>query len=71
MSGVVVIGSSGGGTATLGHTDPVELLTTIHRELGRIQTSSEPFGISYALFVSCPKVRNRQVKLMNKIDFKT
>lgn len=55
MSGVVVIGSSGGGTATLGHTDPVELLTAIHRELGRIQTSSEPLGISYALFVSCPK----------------
>ena len=30
---VLLIGSSGGGTATLGHTDPVELLTTVHREL--------------------------------------
>ncbi|KAL9185759.1 hypothetical protein ACHAXT_003536 [Thalassiosira profunda] len=33
---VVLIGSSGGGTATLGHTDPVELLTTVHRELLRV-----------------------------------
>eukprot|EP00585_Thalassiosira_rotula_P007191 CAMPEP_0196156122 /NCGR_PEP_ID=MMETSP0910-20130528/41782_1 /TAXON_ID=49265 /ORGANISM="Thalassiosira rotula, Strain GSO102" /LENGTH=63 /DNA_ID=CAMNT_0041420481 /DNA_START=21 /DNA_END=209 /DNA_ORIENTATION=- len=33
---VAVIGSSGGGTATLGHTDSIELLTTIHQELLRI-----------------------------------
>ena len=38
---VLVIGSSGGGTATLGHTDPVELLTAIERELGRIVTPSQ------------------------------
>ena len=60
---VVLIGSSGGGTATLGHTDPVGLLTTIHRELLRIRDDkSDPvgaetqkricIGLSYAIFVS-------------------
>jgi hypothetical protein len=34
---VIVIGSSGGGAATLGHDNPVELLTTIHKQLGKIQ----------------------------------
>ena len=65
---VVVIGSSGGGTATLGHTDPIELLNTIHKELGRIRYEKEDVnidpqsikrgagsrmnGISFALFIS-------------------
>mmetsp|Transcript_6101 Transcript_6101/g.7744 ORF Transcript_6101/g.7744 Transcript_6101/m.7744 type:complete len:678 (+) Transcript_6101:114-2147(+) len=35
---IVVIGSSGGGTATLGHTNAVQLLTTIHKELKKIRT---------------------------------
>jgi len=57
---VALIGSSGGGTATLGHTDPVELLTTIHQELLRV--GDVPFeegqhrrvciGISHAIFIS-------------------
>ena len=34
---VALIGSSGGGTATLGHTDPIDVLTTIHRELLQIR----------------------------------
>jgi hypothetical protein len=62
---VVVIGSSGGGTATLGHTNAQNLLTTIHTELGRIgeQNRKEPgeleqgifqHGLMYALFVACP-----------------
>jgi hypothetical protein len=57
---VVVIGSSGGGTATLGHTDPAELLTTIHRELQRVRRTTPiskddtggSGGIRYALYVS-------------------
>eukprot|EP00554_Chaetoceros_debilis_P015307 CAMPEP_0194124272 /NCGR_PEP_ID=MMETSP0150-20130528/57949_1 /TAXON_ID=122233 /ORGANISM="Chaetoceros debilis, Strain MM31A-1" /LENGTH=43 /DNA_ID= /DNA_START= /DNA_END= /DNA_ORIENTATION= len=40
---VVIIGSSGGGMATLGHSDPVELITTIHKELGRIPPSKDGF----------------------------
>lgn len=46
---VVLIGSSGGGTATLGHTDPAELLNTIHQELLKVEDAS---GITSALFVS-------------------
>ena len=34
---IAIVGSSGGGAATLGHTDPVELLTCINRELSRIK----------------------------------
>jgi len=52
---VVVVGSSGGGTATLGHTDPVELLSTIHDELQRIRLKEDDAGkvaIRYALYVS-------------------
>jgi hypothetical protein len=37
---VVVLGSSGGGAATLGHTDPPHLLKTIHEQLSRISSSS-------------------------------
>jgi hypothetical protein len=60
---VVVIGSSGGGTATLGHTNAQDLLMTIHVELGRIKEESTQqiaaeaarscHGVLYALFVSC------------------
>ncbi|KAL3784959.1 hypothetical protein ACHAWO_011251 [Cyclotella atomus] len=65
---VAIIGSSGGGTATLGHSDPVELLTTIHRELLRVceEVSAAPscvndgaarkrrvcLGLSHAIFIS-------------------
>ena len=58
---VALIGSSGGGTATLGHTDPVELLTAIHRELLRIRDDGVTddgqgrrvcVGLSHAIFVS-------------------
>lgn len=55
---VAVIGSSGGGTATLGHTDPSTLLKTIHHELCSVQNkkennSREPAAeLSHALFVS-------------------
>ncbi len=34
---VAVIGSSGGGTATLGHTDAGELLRSIHEELMKVE----------------------------------
>lgn len=46
---VAVIGSSGGGTATLGHTDAGELLRTIHQELKK---TTECHGIVKALFCS-------------------
>ena len=46
---VALIGSSGGGTATLGHIDAAELFRTIHQELQKVDDS---VGISRALFVS-------------------
>jgi hypothetical protein len=46
---VALIGSSGGGAATLGHTEPVLLLQTIHKELRKIDGAD---GIKIALFVS-------------------
>ena len=46
---VALIGSSGGGTATLGHTDAGELLKKIHEELLKVEDTS---GITTALFVS-------------------
>ena len=46
---VALIGSSGGGAATLGHTEPVQLLQTIHNELRKINGGH---GIKIALFVS-------------------
>lgn len=33
---VIILGSSGGGAATLGHTNPPQLLKTIHEQLSRI-----------------------------------
>ena len=36
---IAVVGSSGGGAATLGHTDPVQLLEQIQRELARAKNS--------------------------------
>ena len=44
---VAVIGSSGGGTATLGHTDAGELLRTIHEELLKVEDVK---GISCGIF---------------------
>jgi hypothetical protein len=61
---VALIGSSGGGAATLGHTDPINLLTSINRELNSIRRRhrhcSENEGeqnfcvvkLKYALYVS-------------------
>ncbi|EJK71505.1 hypothetical protein THAOC_07048 [Thalassiosira oceanica] len=46
---VLLLGSSGGGTATLGHTDAVDVITTIHLELLKLRGCS---GISRAIFVS-------------------
>ncbi|KAI2512729.1 hypothetical protein MHU86_1725 [Fragilaria crotonensis] len=37
MPCVALIGSSGGGAATLGHTDAAELLRTIHQELHKVE----------------------------------
>lgn len=51
----VLIGSSGGGTATLGHTNPVELLNTVHKELRRLRCDEDSkvcAGLSQAIFVS-------------------
>ncbi len=60
---VIIVGSSGGGMATLGHADPIQLITTIHKELGRIPStnhstststnSTHNHGVKFALFVSC------------------
>jgi len=54
---VIIIGSSGGGTATLGHTDAQDLLKTINNELEKIKFCGEnqisKHGILYALFISC------------------
>jgi hypothetical protein len=52
---VVLIGSSGGGTATLGHTNPAELLNTVHKELCHLHNDEEGkfcVGLSHAIFVS-------------------
>lgn len=49
---VAVIGSSGGGTATLGHTDPQALMKTIDRQLSKIEGKKCCHGISHALFVA-------------------
>jgi hypothetical protein len=46
---VALVGSSGGGTATLGHTDPSEFFRIIQQEL---DTMSEPVHLSCALFVA-------------------
>lgn len=48
---VAVIGSSGGGAATLGHTEPTQLLQAVNAELGRID-HGKTHGIRHALFVS-------------------
>lgn len=49
---VAVIGSSGGGAATLGHTEPSHLLQVINNELAKIDGESR---ILHALFVSLHK----------------
>jgi hypothetical protein len=46
---VALIGSSGGGAATLGHTEPVQLLQAIHKELRKVDGGN---GIQIALFVA-------------------
>lgn len=46
---VALIGSSGGGAATLGHTEPTQLLQTINDELAKIQGD---WCLTHALFVS-------------------
>lgn len=48
---VAIIGSSGGGQATLGHTDTPELLRLIDAELKKIQEENSA-GVTRALFVS-------------------
>lgn len=47
---VALIGSSGGGAATLGHTEPTQLLQTINNELLKIEGGK--IKLRYALFVS-------------------
>lgn len=49
---VALIGSTGGGTATLGHTDPPKLIQLIDGELRKINGGTLTSGISRALFVS-------------------
>lgn len=50
---VVLLGSSGGGTATLGHTDPTDLLRSIHQELSKIEHPKNiPIQIEYGLYLS-------------------
>ena len=59
VSSVALVGSSGGGAATLGHTDPTHLLSNIHQELCRIQAKNKEqatvetcYELKFALFVS-------------------
>lgn len=62
MASIAVVGSSGGGAATLGHTDPVRLLEQIQRELARAKKNNGHDGdevsmppapsIRHALYVS-------------------
>lgn len=57
---VALIGSSGGGTATLGHTDSALLLRTIHHELQKIEHNADDGAgaggvLAQALFTSCIK----------------
>lgn len=53
---VAIVGSSGGGGATLGHSDPIDLITCINRELSRIKIHTKEEIISskvkVALFIS-------------------
>eukprot|EP00978_Attheya_sp_CCMP212_P001131 scaffold2345_cov51-Attheya_sp.AAC.3 len=53
---VALVGSSGGGSATLGHTDPAALLRTIQKELSQNVSSSNPDSegprLRHALFLS-------------------
>ena len=49
---IAIIGSSGGGAATLGHTDPQTLLKTIDQEICKIEGKRKCHGIACALFVS-------------------
>lgn len=50
---VALIGSSGGGTATLGHTNPTELLRTVHRQLLHVRSEDKLcLGLTHAIFVS-------------------
>jgi len=60
---IALVGSSGGGTATLGHTQPIDLLSVIHDELSKIRTTDSidntqqdkpvfAAGLKFALFVS-------------------
>jgi hypothetical protein len=46
---VAVIGSSGGGTATLGHTEAAELLRTIHEELRKVEDAVGTDGETHHL----------------------
>jgi hypothetical protein len=48
---VALIGSSGGGVATLGHTNAIDLLRIIHDELRKVGSGSE-VSLDYALFVT-------------------
>ena len=47
---VALIGSSGGGAATLGHTEPTLLLQTISAELSKVECNKS--SLRYALFVA-------------------
>jgi len=47
MKSIAVVASSGGGTATLGHSDPVSLLQTINDQLWSIGGT-----VSHALYVN-------------------
>ncbi|CAJ1441457.1 unnamed protein product, partial [Effrenium voratum] len=49
---VALIGSSGGGAATLGHNDAAELLRVIHEELQKTEGCS---GLGFVLFSSMSK----------------
>jgi len=49
---VAIIGSSGGGGATLGHTDPRELIRTVQGELEKVEGDSSRAQATWALFVA-------------------
>jgi len=49
---VALVGSSGGGAATLGHTDPTDLLTQIRLQLRRVRGNNVQFDLAFCVFVS-------------------
>lgn len=53
---IALVASSGGGTAMLGGTNAVELMSQVNEELGKLKssTSSSSCKLKYAIYVGLP-----------------